>query len=72
MDRFSGLGSYAAFCSRPNRLNEVLRLLADLPDGCSEAWGVLDSMPVITCSGNHSAKVAKEITDKTFCALKDM
>lgn len=72
MDRFSGLGSYAAFCSRPNRLNEVLRLLADVSDGCSQAWAALDSMLVMTCSGKRSAKVAKEITDKTICALKDM
>jgi hypothetical protein len=77
IDWFPGLGSYAAFCSRLNRLSEAFRLLldrllADVPDGCSRSWAVLDSMPIITCSGKRSAKVAGEITDKTFCASKGM
>ena len=31
---------------------------------------LLDSMPIITCSGKRSGKVAREITDKGFCSTK--
>ncbi|VAW17244.1 hypothetical protein MNBD_BACTEROID03-2799, partial [hydrothermal vent metagenome] len=33
---------------------------------------VLDSMPIITCSGKRQGKVAKEITSKGYCPTKSM
>ncbi len=73
---FPKLPSYVAFNTRLNRLSEALKCLsidlleANLPDDCSSTTNVLDSMPIITCSGKRHGKVAKELTDKTFCATK--
>lgn len=71
---FPKLPSYVAFNTRLNRLSEALKCLsidlleANLPDDCSSTTNVLDSMPIITCSGKRHGKVAKELTDKIFCA----
>lgn len=57
-------------------MSEALKRLSDIlmttqrPDDCSSNINLLDSMPIITCSGKRHGKVAKEITDKTFCATK--
>lgn len=73
---FPKLPSYVAFNTRLNRLSEAFKFLsmnlleANLPADCSTTINVLDSMPIITCSGKRSAKVAKELTDKTYCATK--
>ncbi len=73
---FPGLPSYVCFCKRLNRMNGALSaftsyLIALLPkDGADLSTSVLDSMPIITCSGKRTAKVAREITDKTYCATK--
>lgn len=73
---FPKLPSYVAFNTRLNRLSEALNYIAnDLlvslkPNDCSPVVNVLDSMPIITCSGKRQGKVAKEITDKTFCSTK--
>ena len=73
---FPKLPSYVAFNTRLNRMSEVLKLLSDKlmttqrPDGCDSGINLLDSMPIITCSGKRHGKVAKEITDKTFCSTK--
>jgi hypothetical protein len=42
------------------------------PKEYSTKFSVLDSMPIITCSGKRSGKVAYEITDKGYCATKSM
>lgn len=61
---------------RLNRLGEAFKLLsANIinmfpPSDCIEDKSLLDSMPVITCSGKREGKVAKEITDKGFCSTK--
>jgi len=73
---FPLLPSYVAFNTRINRLNEALRLLCSLiltkyrPVDCNFTFSVLDSLPIITCSGKRTGKVAQEITDKGFCSTK--
>ena len=75
-DWFPKLPSYEAFNVRINRLSEVFRVLSEtvlndfVPQGCSQTIKLIDSMPVITCSGKRTPKVAKEITDKGYCATK--
>jgi hypothetical protein len=73
---FPLLPSYVAFISRLNRLGEAFRLLTDtllnefLPSNQICEKSLLDSMPIITCSGKRKGKVAREITDKGFCSTK--
>jgi hypothetical protein len=73
---FPHLGSYQAFNNRLNRMSHVMnRLVEQLlekfhPDDCSDTQSLLDSMPIITCCGKRSGKVAKEITDKGYCSTK--
>jgi len=75
---FPKLPSYAAFNNRINRLSEAFRLLtASLlqthqPADCSAQESLLDSLPVITCSGKRTGKVATELTDKGFCSTKSL
>lgn len=75
---FPKLGSYQAFNNRLNKLTGaftrlVEMLLADCqPEDCDLNQSLLDSMPIITCSGKRSGKVATEITDKGFCSTKGM
>lgn len=76
MSWFPKLGSYQAFNNRLNRLGGVFTRLVELllqdyqPDDCCLNQSLLDSMPIITCSGKRSGKVATEITDKGFCSTK--
>ncbi len=75
---FPMLPSYAAFDSRLNRLSEAFKQLADSlltefkPSTCSDNESVLDSLPIITCSGKRTGKVASEITDKGYCSTKSL
>jgi len=75
---FPDLGSYQAFNQRINRLSNVMSTFVELilsefaPKECSDKFSVLDSMPIITCSGKRSGKVAPEITDKGYCSTKSM
>lgn len=75
---FPDLGSYQAFNNRINRLSNILKMLCDdlindfKPVDCSLENSLLDSMPVIICSGKRKSKVAREIADKTYCATKNM
>jgi len=75
---FPDLGSYQAFNQRINRLSNVMNtfvgmLLTEfIPKQCSTKFSVLDSMPIITCSGKRLGKVAPEITDKGYCSTKSM
>ena len=75
-DWFPKLPSYVAFTNRINRLCEVFRVLSEtvltdfIPDDCNQDISLIDSMPVIICSGKRISKVAKEITDKGFCSTK--
>lgn len=78
LDWFPELGSYQAFNNRLNRISLVMgpfvETLLDefVPQGCSKSYSVLDSMPIITCSGKRAGKVAQEITAKGYCSTKNM
>jgi hypothetical protein len=73
---FPNLGSYASFDNRLNRLSEAFKQLAasllkeNQPQDCCPDQSLLDSMPIITCSGRRSPKVATEIVDKGVCSSK--
>jgi hypothetical protein len=75
---FPKLPSYSAFNNRINRLSEaftqmVSPMLAEfMPKDCSSEVSLLDSMPIITCSGKRVGKVAPELTDKGYCSTKGM
>jgi len=75
---FPKLPSYAAFNNRINRLSEAFRLLTESllsdyqPNGCSSEQSLLDSLPIITCSGKRIGKVAQELTEKGYCSTKSM
>lgn len=75
---FPGLPSYQAFNERLNRLASAFpRLVEVLCEDFAleaDALEVLlgDSMPIITCAGNRKGKVARQLTDKGYCATKKM
>jgi hypothetical protein len=75
---FPKLPSYVAFDTRLNRLSEALKAISAKlfdelkPADCSTTESLLDSMPIITCSGKRVGKVANELTDKGFCSTKNM
>lgn len=78
IDWFPNLGSYQAFNNRLNRLTgafsrlvEILHI-TNIPDDCIFDQNLLDSMPIITCSGRRSGKVAPQVTDKGYCSTKKM
>jgi len=67
---FPLLPSYTAFVVRANRLPEAFRrLLAMLTErSATQEIVLVDSLPIITCSGKRVGKVAPQLTDKGFCA----
>ena len=75
---FPLLPSYQAFNARLNRLCESFPILMidflNSASICSDDLKVLlgDSFPVITCSHKRGGKVAKELTDKGYCATKKL
>jgi hypothetical protein len=75
---FPELGSYAASNNRINRLSEAFKQLtasmlsAFRPDDCCLKRSLLDSMPIITCSGKRSPRVAGELVDRSYCSTKNM
>ena len=75
---FPLLPSYPAFIMRVNQLGEAFRgLLAMLtehytPAQASQTIALIDSMPIITCSGKRSGKVATEVADKGYCSTKSI
>ena len=75
---FPDLGSYQAFNNRINRLSEAFKKLLEplldefIPEDCCFDQSLLDSMPIITCSGKRTPKVATEIVDKGRCSSKGM
>jgi hypothetical protein len=76
--RFPELPSYVAYTNRINRLSEAFKGLTEdiltnyQPPDCDTGITLIDTMPVITCSGKRSAKVAPEITGKGYCSAKGM
>ena len=77
-DWFPNLPSYQSFNNRLNRLASVFPplivcLLKDVnTTGVRFDISLLDSMPIITCSGKRSGKVASQITDKGYCSTKKL
>lgn len=77
-DWFPKLPSYQTFNDRLNRLSAVFPVLAKCLLRDVDTTGVqfdislLDSMPIITCSGKRSGKVAPEVTDKGYCSTKKL
>ncbi len=75
---FPKLGSYQAFNNRLNRLGGAFSRLVEIllkdfqPEDCCLDLSLLDSMPIMTCSGKRKGKVATKITDKGFCSTKGM
>jgi len=75
---FPLLPSYEAFNMRVNRLSEAFKhlsgtLLSDYcPGDCQSDTSLVDSLPIITCSGKRTNAVAKELTDKGYCSTKSM
>jgi hypothetical protein len=75
---FPLLPSYEAFNVRINRLSVAFKKLVELiltgycPKDCEFDTSVMDSLPIITCSGKRSPSVAREITDKGYCSTKSM
>ena len=73
---FPKLPSYEGFNKRLNRLSSALcalssALVTALPkEKADQMNSILDSMPIITCSGKRSAKVATSIVDKTYNSTK--
>jgi len=73
---FPKLGTYASFNNRLNRLpSAFMQVVASLIEGCQPedcclGQSLLDSMPIITCSGRRTPKVATEIVDKGVCPSK--
>lgn len=54
-----------------NKLVEIL--VTDFrPEDCCLDQSLLDSMPIITCSGKRSGQVASEIANKGYCSTKSM
>lgn len=75
---FPDLPSYQAFNRRLNRLAPVFPYLvmavlkAVDQAGVQLDISVLDSMPIITCSGKRGGKVAAQLTDKGYCSTKKL
>ncbi|MBN2763342.1 MAG: transposase [Bacteroidales bacterium] len=42
------------------------------PDDCDLDASLIDSLPIITCSGKRVPSVARELTDKGYCSTKSM
>jgi len=75
---FPTLPSYQAFNRRLNRLNNVFPLLVSIllqdaeQQGISLNISLIDSMPIITCSGKRRGVVAPQLTDKGYCSTKKL
>ena len=76
--QFPLLPSYVAYNTRINRLSKAFRHLSELvlsgcrPDDCDLDASLIDSLPIITCSGKRVPSVARELTDKGYCSTKSM
>lgn len=75
---FPKIGSYQAFNNRLNKLGGAFSRLTEIlttnyqPADCCINQSLMDSMPIITCSGKRTGRVAKELTDKGFCSTKGL
>jgi Transposase DDE domain len=76
---FPNLPAYANFNNRINNLSSALNALVAMQldslksiesESINEEISLVDALPVMLCSGKRQAKVATELSDKTFCATK--
>lgn len=76
---FPNLPAYANFNSRLNNLGDTMIVLVDsiLNDlqnaSCQNirpGVSIIDSLPIMLCSGKRSGKVAPELSNKSFCSTK--
>lgn len=73
---FPALTAYANFNSRINALCSALPTLITLLlekvdyQTVNMHQSLIDSLPIMLCSGKRQGKVARELSDKTFCASK--
>lgn len=78
LDWFPNLGSYQSFNNRINRLSPSFAVLVgflvkeQIPDSCIVEQNLLDSMPIITCSGKRSGEKSLPLADKGYCSTKAM
>ena len=67
-----------AFNSRIINLAYVSHLLSEslmkevIPKDSSDKFSLLDSIPIITCSGKRQGKVANQITNKSYCSTENL
>lgn len=79
---FPTFPNYSNFNTRINALNPVLLAIVpiilqdienqDLVKGISQDIVLVDSYPIILCSAKRRGKVATELSDKGFCATKNL
>jgi hypothetical protein len=79
---FPLLPNYANFNTRINALHHLMLALLpimlqhieqqDIVKNISEEISLVDAFPIMLCSGKRSAKVASELSDKSFCATKNV
>jgi hypothetical protein len=75
---FPKLPSYQCFNNRLNRLEGIftliLREILELQSASAlnSVDNVVDSLPIVICSGKRKSKVAKEISGKGYCSTKSM
>lgn len=50
----------------------AMLLAENQPPQCSATESLVDSLPIVTCSGKRQGKVATELTAKGYCSTKDM
>ena len=78
---FPNLPNYANFTSRLNNLCSTIqylidRILFDLQtidnQTIDQNVSVIDSLPIMLCSGKRQGKVAPELSEKSYCATKNV
>ena len=78
---FPKLPNYANFTSRLNNLCSTIqylidRILFDLQtidnQTIDQNVSVIDSLPIMLCSGKRQGKVAPELSEKSYCATKNV
>jgi hypothetical protein len=78
---FPHLPNYSNFNARINAMDSAVTALVPMVlqkieslgvQGISEQITLFDSFPVMLCSGKRQGKVATELSDKGYCATKDL
>jgi hypothetical protein len=78
---FPHLPNYSNFNARLNAMESAITALVPMMlqtvesqyavGGFSEQITLVDSLPIMLCSGKRKGKVASELSDKGYCATKD-